>query len=351
VNRRESIPLALKDAGTGAHVLLLPDALVTVEGDNVSKVIEVFAYDSRLNSKRSLGKPAGRALYIEAIGTSSGRVFVADDFGILEFNLDGRAPIRVAGYPELPLTPDSPGYAHLGNDISKPNYSRMMQADEGGDRLFTHAARHGAHDHLVEVDLRRREIARVTPLPGFCGSPEINTKHSILVLPSMEPCPEVQDLRGNTLARFSSVVPSSVIPATFDECAIRSTDGVVAIAGRDRGIWLWDWRNDSARQVVDNGGHPEWSPDGATLYFMRSAAELWRMTSTGRVEPLVQASGHHRPDGWERKPRVSSDGRFVLALMTVVDPDGTHHSGIVFETTTGNVHQSPGFYRYSVCWG
>ena len=336
--RRNSKPLVFKNPAAEVGISRVEDALVTAEGDDENKTSDVFVYDSCLGSKRSLGRPHGTSLYSETLATApGGRIFVADDLGILEFNIDGRSPSRVAGHPELPFAPEIPAPIVAGSaelNVSRPRYYWLMHADEQGDRLFSHSGRSGAHDHLVEIDLRQRAIVRTTPLRGFCAGIAISTKHSILVLPSFETGPEVQDLRGNIHARLSDALPPGPHPTNwFGHSAVRPTDGVVAISSGGHGIWLWDWQNNSAQQLTDEGAHPAWSPDGTTLFFMRTAAELWRMSAGGTLEPLVQAiadaggseEGQRKP-GWGRSPRVSPDGRFVLALMTVIGAQASRHS-------------------------
>jgi hypothetical protein len=364
---RDSKPLVFRNPDAEVEIALVADALVTVEGDHATRVIDVFVYDSRLAAKRSLGHPEGILMLANSLGAAagSGRVFNADHLGIMEFNLDGRPPARVGGLPDLPMAPELEQFAIRGpgnpeGKRQKPLYCWLMHPDEAGNRLFAHSSRSGSHHHLVEIDLRQRTITSTIQLLGFTHRIALSTRHSIVVLSNFEAGAEIRDLRGDILARVPATFPISEHHAGWDSgrlsFAIRPTDGVVAIGSPALGIWLWDWRSHSATRLTDHGHHPAWSPDGTTLYFMRTAAQLWRITPDGHVEPIAQAfdetggTEDQRKSGWEMPPLVSPDGRFVLARMTLQGVQAARHSGVVFETSTGHIHQAPGFFAHSLCW-
>lgn len=84
-------------------------------------------------------------------------------------------------------------------------------------------------------------------------------------------------------------------------------------SGRE-GLWLMDWPNGKARQLVDHGravlGNPSWSPDGTRIVFSsnyRIGHQIYLVNvADGKVErlsPLIKG-------GCE--PRFNADGRSVL---------------------------------------
>lgn len=84
------------------------------------------------------------------------------------------------------------------------------------------------------------------------------------------------------------------------------------------GLHLWDLEQNSCYRLTRNGRHPVWAPDGKSIWYRESSADLHRYDverdAVVRVAGLPQ---QRNPEFWNARPVcLSRDGRFLATSLT-----------------------------------
>ena len=356
------VPLDL-EVGLGFTVRQLGDneeclvfATSRYSGEQEQEVEVVVATPSL--SRRVLGRLPGQFLPVGTIvgDRLRGKVYVAGLAGIWEFPLEGGEPSLAAGLPDLPAASLKDVQQAYGADahwapqkVGSPTYRWALALDENANRLFAHCGQEGALDHFVEISLDSRSIASKVRMPGFCAGIQVDAKRGMIVLPELKEGPQILDLAGNRLAALSDAPENTRRP--FWDATIRPNDGAVVLAD-DGGLWLWQWEQQKLTQLVEDATAPTCAPNGS-LFFMRSSAELWMREAGSQPRLVARALGNaggtefQRRRGWVMLPRLSNDGRYVLAQLTATRrteaAEVVLHCGVVVDLTSGRVQQVEGF--------
>jgi hypothetical protein len=93
--------------------------------------------------------------------------------------------------------------------------------------------------------------------------------------------------------------------------------GPRVIVGGD-GLHLWDLERNTCHRLTRNGRHPVWAPDGQSIWYRESSADLHcyhiEQDQTTRVAGLPK---QRNPDFWHARPVcLSEDGRFLATSLT-----------------------------------
>lgn len=160
-----------------------------------------------------------------------------------------------------------------------------------------------------------------------------------------------------TLALFGGSLPSTGGPgpdgpvrtATPSNIVVVPDDPRAEVPGsllyvKDGNIWVQS--GDSARQLTTSGADamPAWSPDGTSIYFIRTTMEngrwpsageiktynleiptLYRMSADGSGDPQALVTGRFKRGGntWSffiREPAISPDGKRIAVVSDGEDP-------------------------------
>lgn len=331
--------------------------------------IEVVVASPGLGERRVLGRLPGHLLIVGTIVGSRLRkkVYVAGEEGIWEFPLAGGEPSLVVGLPDLPAASQvevqqaygaNPKFENwVPHTEGQSSYRWILALDEDAHRLFAHSGQEGALDHLVEISLDSRTFTSRTRMPGFCGGIEVDVKRRRIFLPAVEHGAQLLDFAGHQLAvwRDGEEHPSG----RFWDAAIRPADGTLALAEYDGGLWLWDPEHNQQTKLADDAAAPCWSSSGA-VFFMRTSAELWMVEKDRPAVLIVRALGDEggteaeRRRNWVMRPRLSNDGRFLLAQLTALRKTNTaevaDHDAVVVDLIARRVQQVRGFFEHTICW-
>lgn len=89
------------------------------------------------------------------------------------------------------------------------------------------------------------------------------------------------------------------------------------VVGGD-GLHLWDLERNSCHRLTRNGRHPVWAPDGKSIWYRESSADLHRYDL--ELDASVRVAGcpkQRNPEFWHARPVcLSSDGRFLATSLT-----------------------------------
>ena len=90
-----------------------------------------------------------------------------------------------------------------------------------------------------------------------------------------------------------------------------------AVLGGD-GLHLWDLERNTCHRLTRNGRHPVWAPDGKSIWYRESSADLHRYDVERDAVVQVAASPRQRnPEFWHARPVcLSRDGRFLATSLT-----------------------------------
>lgn len=330
-----------------------------------SPQIEVVVAPPGLGTRRVLGRLPGNSLPAGTIvgGRLRKKLYVAGEEGIWEFPLEGGAPSLVVGLPDLPAASKADvqeaygANAHNENWVQRKeglaHYFWVLVLDEAEDRLFALAGQKGTLDHFVEINLDSRAITSTARMPGFCAGIQVDLRRRRIVLPALRGGPQILDFAGHQLARWSDgkAHPSG----RFWDAAVRPADGAVILADHEGGLWLWDWPRDRQSQIADHAAAPSCSSGGA-VFFMRASAELWMAKEDAAPALIVRALGTEldRERRWVMRPRLSADGRFLLAQLTAIRETKTAevpvHDAVVVDLAARRVQHVPGFFEHTLAW-
>jgi hypothetical protein len=325
--------------------------------------VDLVAAPPGLGVRRVVGRLPGRSIPVGAMVGSRllKKVCVAGDAGIWAFPIEGGAPTLAAGLPDLPVASQFELQQAYGVNAhnwaphkkGRPSYHWALVADEAANRLFALCGQEGALGHFVEVDLTSRAIASQVPMPGSCVGIQVDLERRRIILPALQTGPEILDFAGH---RRSSPVDAE---GRFGHCAVRAVDGVVVLAHEEGGLWAWDSERNKLTLLANDAGAPAWSPNGA-LFFMRSSAEVWVIDEDAPPRLIVRALGneggtaHDRKRSWVVAPRLSRDGRYLLAQLTAIletkEGDVPVHDLVVVDLEARRVQQVPGFLGHTFAW-
>lgn len=289
------------------EVSVVPEAYVVLRGDTEA---EVAVLDSHLRFTRSIAGRGGRAQALVA-HRASGKMFMSDDAGICELPFAGGPPARFDGSSAC---------------------MRALETNRSATELVAHSKALG----LCRFDLQRRELTAQVKLHVHTDRLEADLDHEMVVLPQTR---QVLNLAGRVQA---------ISPVEFTTAAIRRTDGMLAMAARPFGLWVWDWREGTPIEVDREGSAASWAADGRSLYYVRGSNELWRRFESGKTELLVRWPhlDGSQPGGMVPAPRVSASGQFVVGFLTRRGPEPEDESvTAVFEPETGRVTLVSGAYH------
>ena len=89
------------------------------------------------------------------------------------------------------------------------------------------------------------------------------------------------------------------------------------VVGGD-GLHLWELERNSCRRLTRNGRHPVWAPDGKTIWYRESSADLHCYDLQQDVsERVAGLSAQRNPEFWHARPVcLSRDGRFLACSLT-----------------------------------
>lgn len=331
-----------------------------------STELPVMAATANLREQRRVGAIPGRLLPSEGLAVSRprNRVYASGAAGLWEFSLTGSSePTLTAPAPELPAMTREDAEAAYGrtnpewqpSTRGRPTYHWTLEIDEASSRIFALCGgREGALDRVVEIDMERRAVKSMFPLPGFSAGINLNLRHGLVVLPALRHGPQILDMTGKRISTLEDVQPGLRQP--FFHAAVRPSDGAVLLAahGQPAPMALWDWKRSTLETITADGGAPAFGPDD-TIFLMRGSAELWWIREAG-PELLVGATlSDGDPDfrgspNWVKSPVVSGDGRYVFAELTVASEQRAFHAGLVVDLVARRVEQIPRFHSSGLVW-
>ncbi|TVP79533.1 MAG: hypothetical protein EA353_06040 [Puniceicoccaceae bacterium] len=155
-------------------------------------------------------------------------------------------------------------------------------------------------------------------------------------------------------------------PAGGQGAAFCPDGGAQVVVGGD-GLHLWDLELNSCRRLTRNGRHPVWAPDGKSIWYRGSSADLHRYdVERDEVECLVGLPNQRNPEFWHAGPVcLSRDGRFLATALTEkvlrgVSQRGNatgerervfahNHSLLVMDLKRQVYWTRPGFAKH-LCW-
>ncbi|NBB80230.1 MAG: hypothetical protein GVY36_12445, partial [Verrucomicrobia bacterium] len=95
-------------------------------------------------------------------------------------------------------------------------------------------------------------------------------------------------------------------------------DGSARVVLGGDGLHLWDLERNSCHRLTRNGRHPVWSPDGKSIWYRESSADLHCYAiERDAVELVAGLPKQRNPEFWHARPVcLSHDGRFLATSLT-----------------------------------
>ncbi|MFT3841040.1 MAG: hypothetical protein QM723_28875 [Myxococcaceae bacterium] len=316
------------DGFTLGHGEVRAGALVKVDCPPGERHPAVQLLDSKLQLRRILCPHQGDSVGVDVIAAHGGAVFFADQQGLKRVSVDGGEPELLLPTPQLEV-PHAPASLKMA-------WFWLLTVSGDGERLAGLCGKGIGPMHLLEVEVRERRLLRDTALTMRCDGIAADFERRRVVLPG---APAVVSFEG----------VSTPLPQKFRRAAVRARDGAVALTDGSA-LHLWDG---ATLGWLTMGDAPCWSAGGETLYFMRGPAELWaRSGSTDRL--ICRATGHdpslEQDNSGVTRPRISPDGRFLLAGLAVRREPAEEQAGVVIDLEAKTLWPVPGFSAHCLTW-
>ncbi|HEY64829.1 MAG TPA: hypothetical protein G4O02_09685 [Caldilineae bacterium] len=136
--------------------------------------------------------------------------------------------------------------------------------------------------------------------------------------------------------RFLLTFSFTILIAVLGLATLPLTDEVSADAA--------DYTRGDLILLTDDGGFPDWSPDGSKIYFSRVMEDgyydVWRMNPDGTGQECLTCGHPRLPNKHQGNPRVHPSGRYVVFQV-----EKAQHQFVIGKTLT-----SPGIGRYNDLW-